>query len=75
VARLRLMWNGGVDEGEVMNRKRLPDAMTLAANARDVSVAWTAGTQRAAEIRQNALREWWPELADALDRLAGVDRT
>lgn len=28
---------------------------------------WNAGTVRAAGIRQDALREWWPALADGLD--------
>lgn len=30
---------------------------------------WNAGTTRAAGMRQGALREWWPALADGLDAI------
>lgn len=31
---------------------------------------WNAGTRRAAGNRQDALREWWPALADGLDAIS-----
>lgn len=34
-----------------------------------VVMQWNAGTRRAAGIRQQDLRAWWPALADALDGL------
>jgi hypothetical protein len=42
--------------------------------AEHVVAAWTAGGLAARTTRQERLREWWPDLALALDNLEANDR-